>query len=157
MPMLSWPPLTTSLTLRAFGNIKVSGPGRELLGDGGQIGNPAMQIARIVQMHDHRVVRGPSLRLEDLAYRGWIGGIGAEAVNRLGWKCHQISAAQGLYGLFDFSLSSSYHRLMIIKTGSGANADSGSRSHFWAIAVFNTAARASGNTVETPSRASART
>ena len=76
-------------------------------------------------MHDHRVIRGPSLHLEDLAHGGGIGGVRAEAVDGLGWKHHQVPGAQCLDGFFDFGLSSSYHGLMIIKTGSVANADWG--------------------------------
>ena len=30
IPMLSWPPVTTSLTDSAFGRIKVSGPGQNM-------------------------------------------------------------------------------------------------------------------------------
>ncbi len=32
MPMLSWPPVTMSLTLSAFGRIRVKGPGQNLIG-----------------------------------------------------------------------------------------------------------------------------
>ena len=72
-----------------------------------------MQVARVVQVHDHRVIRRAALDLEYLAHRGRIGGVGAESVDGLGGKYHQIAGAQCLDGLFDFGLCSSYHALMI--------------------------------------------
>ena len=72
-----------------------------------------MQIPRIVQMHDHRVIGRPPLDLEYLANGGRIGGIRAEPVNGLGRKHHQIACAQRFDGFLDFSLCSSYHSPMI--------------------------------------------
>ena len=59
MPMLSWPPVTTSLTLSAFGRTRVSGPGQkrgQAFRDGRHLAHPALQVARIVEMHDHRMI-----------------------------------------------------------------------------------------------------
>src|ERR1700737_2006373 len=72
-----------------------------------------MQVPRIVQMHDHRMIARPAFDLENLAHGGRIGGIRPEAVDGLGREYHQIAGAQGFDGFFDFGLSSSYHVPMI--------------------------------------------
>ena len=55
-------------------------------------------------MHDHGMIRGPAFDLEYLANRGRVGGIGAESVDGLGWKYHQVARTQRFDGLFDFGL-----------------------------------------------------
>ncbi len=117
MPMLSCPPVTISLTLSALGRIRVSGPGQNMSASRsaavGQIRDPAVQVARIVQVHDHGVIRRTALDLEYFANGRRVGGIGAQAVNGLRRKYHQVACAQRLDGLFDFGLGSSYHSAMI--------------------------------------------
>src|SRR5450631_335148 len=72
-----------------------------------------MQVARIVQMHDHRMIGRTPFDLENLAHCGRVGSIRTESIDRLGGEHHQIAGAQGFNGRFDFCLSSSYHAPMI--------------------------------------------
>ena len=117
MPMLSCPPVTMSLTLSALGRISVRGPGQNCAAscfrNRRHVRYPAMQVARIVQVHDHRMIGRTALDLEDLAHGGGIGGIGAESIDGLGRKHHQVARAQRFDGFFDFCLCSSYHARMI--------------------------------------------
>ena len=55
-------------------------------------------------MHDDRMIRGSAFDLEYLAYRGRIGGIGAESVDGFGWKYDQVARTQRFDGLFDVGL-----------------------------------------------------
>jgi hypothetical protein len=66
--------------------------------------HPAMQVARAIEMHDDRVVARPALGRENLAHRGGILRIGAEAVDRLGRKGDQLAVAQRLHGGLDLDL-----------------------------------------------------
>ena len=72
-----------------------------------------MQVARIVQMDDHRMIGRTPFDLENLAHCGRVGGIRTESIDCLGGEHHQIAGAQGFDGFFDFCLSSSYHAPMI--------------------------------------------
>ena len=117
MPTLFCPPVTMSLTFSPFGKIKRERTGpehrRQPFRQRRHRRHPAMQIARMVQMHDHRMIGRTALHLEYFSHRGWIRGIGAESVDGLRRKYHQIARAQRLYGFFDFGLCSSYHATMI--------------------------------------------
>ncbi len=72
-----------------------------------------MQVARIVQMNDDRMIGRPALDLENLAHgrQGW--RIRANSIDGLGGKHHQVAGAQRFDGRFDFCLCSSYHARMI--------------------------------------------
>jgi hypothetical protein len=74
------------------------------LGHFRHIGDPAVQVALVVQVHDDRVIRRTALDLEDPADRGGVCGVCAQAVNRLGRKHHEVSRAQRLDGFLDFGL-----------------------------------------------------
>jgi hypothetical protein len=61
-----------------------------------------MQIPRIVQVHDHRMIGRTPLDLKNLAHGGRIGGIRSNSIDGLGRKHNQLAGAQGFYGFFDF-------------------------------------------------------
>ncbi len=86
-------------------------PGPERLGqprgDLRHLAHPAMQEARAVEVHDHRVTRRAALDLEDLGHRGRVLRVGAEAVHGLGGKRDQLAVAQCLHGGVDFDLGGS--------------------------------------------------
>jgi hypothetical protein len=117
MPMLSWPPVTMSLTLSALGRISGQGTrpefGGQLFGNRRHIRDPAVQIARIVQVHDHRMIGRTPLHLEYLAHGSRVAGIRAQSVDGLGREYHQFAGAQFFDGFFDFCLCRSYHGRMI--------------------------------------------
>ena len=85
--------------LGARGSTSVSGPGqkrsRQLLArPGGTSRTQRVQEARAVEVHDQRVRRRPALELEDLAHRGGVLRVGAEAIDGLGRKRDQFAVAQ---------------------------------------------------------------
>ncbi len=71
--------------------------------------HPARQEARAVEMHDHRMIARPALRLEDLADRGRVLRVGAQPVDRLRRKSNELAVAQRLHGGLDLDLGSSDH------------------------------------------------
>ena len=117
MPMLFCPPVTMSLTFSPFGRIKRERTRpehrRQPFRLRRHLRHPAMQIALMVQVHDHGVVRRTALDLEYLSHCRRVRGVGAESVDRFRRKYHQIARSQRLDGLFDFALCSSYHAPMI--------------------------------------------
>ncbi len=117
MPMLFCPPVTMSLTVSPFGRMSVSGPGQNIAASrsacGGICRHPAMQVARIVEVHDHRMIGRAAFHLEYLSHRRRIRGVGPESVDRLRREYHQIARTQCLDGFLDFGLCSSYHAPMI--------------------------------------------
>src|SRR4029077_18131331 len=81
------------------------------------IAHPSVQVARAVEVHDHRVMRGATFHLEDPAHGGWILRVGAQAVDGLRWKGNELAVAQRLHGGLDLDLGGSDdadHRLQRI-------------------------------------------
>jgi len=74
-----------------------------------------VQVARIIQVNDHRMIGRTPFDLEYLAHRRRAGRIRAEPVDGLGRKHHQLAGAQGLDRGFNLCLCSSYHSLMITR------------------------------------------
>ena len=99
--------------------------------------HPAVQIARIVQVHDHRMIRRASLHLENLAHRRRIRGIGAEPVDGLGREDHQTRRRATPARPLRFQFVSLLPRRHDIKTRIPANAASpASRGNCVAVPVF---------------------
>jgi hypothetical protein len=69
-----------------------------------------MQIARVVQMYDQRVIGGPALEREYLGDRRWIGRVCAEPVDGFRRERDQVPGTQRLDGFLDFGLRCSDHR-----------------------------------------------
>src|SRR5579864_4295434 len=71
------------------------------------LAHPAMQVTRAVEVDDHRMVGRTLLELEDPAHGGRILRVGAESVDGLGRKSHELTVAQRLHGSFDLDLGGS--------------------------------------------------
>ena len=69
--------------------------------------HPAMQEARTVKVHDHRMGHRPALGLKYLTHRGRALRIGAKSVNRFRRKSDEIAVAQCLHGGLDLHLTRS--------------------------------------------------
>src|SRR5262249_6924632 len=83
-----------------------TGPERlgEAVGTVRHLAHPAVQVARAVEVHDDRVIYRPALDLEDLAYGRRGLRVGAETVDRLGRKRHELAVAPRLHGGLDLDL-----------------------------------------------------
>ena len=66
-----------------------------------------MQEARTVQVNNDRMVRRPPFRLEDLPYCRRVLRVGAQPINSLGGKGHELTVPQRLDGGLDLDLCSS--------------------------------------------------
>ena len=69
-----------------------------------QVAHPALQIARVIDMHDDRVRRRPPFQAKNLANCIRIVGVGAESVDGFRWKRHEIASAQRLDGFLQLFL-----------------------------------------------------
>ena len=103
------PPVTTSGTRSRFGSTSVSGPGQKrsasLVGAFRPLGGQRAGLSFARYVNDERVAGRAALRLKDTRRRQRIQRIGAEAIDRLGGKSHQLAALQQLRRGFDgFSL-----------------------------------------------------
>jgi hypothetical protein len=65
----------------------------QLLGYRRHLGNPAMQIPRIIQVHDDGMIGRAALDFENLAHGSGIGRIRSEPIDGFGWEHHQIAGA----------------------------------------------------------------
>ena len=77
---------------------------REFFGIGCHVAHPALQIARMIDVHDHRMGRWATFQTKDLADCIGIVGIGPQAVDRFGRKCHQVARAQRFDGFLQVFL-----------------------------------------------------
>ena len=97
---MSWPPVMASVTRRLAleDQRQRAGPegGGELARGRGNVARPGIEMRGIGQMDDQRMVLRPPLGGEDLRHGLRIGGIGTEAVDRLGGKGDQFAGAQQL-------------------------------------------------------------
>jgi hypothetical protein len=73
---------------------------REFPGDAGNVPRPAVEIAVSRQMDDQRVIGRPPLGRKDPGDGGRVGGVGAEAIDRLGRKGDQFAALRHDRGRF---------------------------------------------------------
>ena len=83
-----------------------AGPERigELLRFRRHLAHPALQVARMIDVHDHRMRRRPALGAEDLAHGVRVVGVRAEAVDRFRRKRDQLAGAQRFDGVLDLLL-----------------------------------------------------
>ena len=103
---LSSPALTSSDSgefLRR-GSTRVSGAGPELLRQrlgAGRKFHMAAGFFQVGDMHDQGIEQRPALGGENRGHRLAVGGVGAQAVNRLGGEGDQAAIAQDARGLGD--------------------------------------------------------
>ncbi len=69
--------------------------------------HPTMQEARAIQVDDDRMVGRPPLGRKNFAHRRRILRIGAQPIDGLGGKSHELTVAQGLHGSVDLNLGRS--------------------------------------------------
>ena len=72
----------------------------ELLRVFGHLARPAMQVLRVVEVDDDRVIGRPFLELENAAHRRRVLRIGAEPVDRFGRKRDELAVTQRGDGVF---------------------------------------------------------
>ena len=86
----------------------MSGPGQNRSASaaaaGGTLQRPAFERARMVDVHDQRVRRRPTLQLEYLADGIRILRVRAEPIDGFGRERDDLAFAQGLDGLVDLVL-----------------------------------------------------
>ncbi len=83
-----------------------TGPERvgELLRFRRHLAHPALQVARMIDVHDHRMRRRPVLGAEDLAHGVGVVGVRAEAVDGFRRKRDQLAGTQRFDSLLDLLL-----------------------------------------------------
>ena len=98
MPTASRPAVTMSGTLTSFGSTSVSGPGQKRLASRvAEAGHRRVRPTRVLHarhVHDHRVERRTTLRLEDATHRGGVEGVGAKSIHGLGGEGDEPAGPQ---------------------------------------------------------------
>jgi hypothetical protein len=92
------PAVTMSGIRSAFGRTTVSGPGQKRATSrraaSGHAATTVEQRRRFGEVDDQRIERRPVLDVEDARDGGVVGGVGAEAVDRLGGEGDDAAGAQ---------------------------------------------------------------
>ena len=95
---VSAPAVTIAGTAAHFGNTSVNGPGQKCSANCwaslGQVRGQLASLLRVGHMHDQRIVARSAFGGKNPGHRRGIQRIGAQAINRLGWKGHKAAAAQ---------------------------------------------------------------
>ena len=82
---------------------------RKPLRDSWDVARPMREVLARCEVHDHRMIRRPSLGSKDPAQRARVGCIGAQPVDGLGRKGHQPACAQDRGRMGDFGIGDEAH------------------------------------------------